>query len=57
MPALAPDAKALNRVMQMMLGTKMDKSNTAPDILIMDEPTSSLDELSQFKMMEMIQDH
>jgi putative ATP-binding cassette transporter len=27
-----------------------------PDILIMDEPTSSLDELSQFKMMEYMRD-
>jgi putative ATP-binding cassette transporter len=27
-----------------------------PDILIMDEPTSSLDELSQFRMMEYIRD-
>jgi putative ATP-binding cassette transporter len=27
-----------------------------PDILIMDEPTSSLDELSQFKMMEYVRD-
>ena len=27
-----------------------------PDILIMDEPTSSLDELSQFKMMENMRD-
>ena len=28
-----------------------------PDILIMDEPTSSLDELSQFRMMEYMRDH
>ena len=28
-----------------------------PDILIMDEPTSSLDELSQFRMMEYVRDH
>ena len=27
-----------------------------PDILIMDEPTSSLDELSQFRMMEYMRD-
>jgi vitamin B12/bleomycin/antimicrobial peptide transport system ATP-binding/permease protein len=27
-----------------------------PDILIMDEPTSSLDELSQFKLMEYMRD-
>jgi putative ATP-binding cassette transporter len=27
-----------------------------PDILIMDEPTSSLDELSQFRMMEYVRD-
>jgi vitamin B12/bleomycin/antimicrobial peptide transport system ATP-binding/permease protein len=29
---------------------------TPPDILIMDEPTSSLDELSQFKLMEYMRD-
>jgi putative ATP-binding cassette transporter len=28
-----------------------------PDILIMDEPTSSLDELSQFRMMEYVRDY
>jgi ABC-type uncharacterized transport system fused permease/ATPase subunit len=27
-----------------------------PDILIMDEPTSSLDELSQFRLMEYMRD-
>jgi len=27
-----------------------------PDILVMDEPTSSLDELSQFKLMEYMRD-
>ena len=36
--------------------TQLSDAIDPPDILIMDEPTSSLNELSQFRMMEYMRD-